>query len=102
MNALRIIDQKGAERMVKHTAAGAYKKVIICILLACLMMLTACGGSVEASAASIDPSRDHEIEMLQYSDEIQRAESVCPYDGGILISNFGGRDGGYVLYRKDA
>ena len=37
----------------------------------------------------------------QYQDGIQRAESVFPYDGGILISNFGGSQGGYVLYRKD-
>lgn len=55
-------------------------------------------GTQEVSAVgqTTDP-----IIMQCYQDEIQRAESVCPYDGGILISNFGSGKGGYVLYRKD-
>jgi hypothetical protein len=55
-------------------------------------------GTQEVSAAgqTTDP-----IIVRRYQDEIQRAESVCPYDGGILISNFGSGKGGYVLYRKD-
>ena len=36
-----------------------------------------------------------------FQDGIERAESVLPYDGGLLISNFGGQDGGFVLYRKN-
>lgn len=41
------------------------------------------------------------LTMREFSDEIKRAESVCPYDGGILISNFGDFSGGYVLYKKN-
>lgn len=39
--------------------------------------------------------------LTVFQDGIERAESVLPYDGGLLISNFGGQNGGYILYRKD-
>ncbi len=54
-----------------------------------------------AQEVSVGEQNGESVIMRQYQDEIQRAESVCPYDGGILISNFGSGMGGYVLYRKD-
>ncbi len=58
------------------------------------------------STAAVDAAAQEEttpdsITIGRYQDKIERAESVYPYDGGILISNFGSGEGGYVLYRKD-
>ena len=88
-----------------------------------LFLLTACGQKASAAEtsrsetlseisaveteASVTAASESEAVIddtpgLQiFSDGIQRAESVYPFDGGILISNFGGPEGGYVLFRKD-
>lgn len=75
----------------------------IALLAASMTVLAACGSTSaqpaeSTTAASQAPAASG---VRQFSEGIERAESVCPYDGGILISNFGGSDGGYVLYRKN-
>ena len=77
------------------------RRMFALVLLTALMaVLSACGSTVSASTQSTEEiSASAGVNV--FSDGINRAESVCPYDGGILISNFGGSDGGYVLYRKD-
>ena len=82
--------------------------------------LTACGNGAGNQAATPNPPvTDGTVETITqetvaeewaertenglsvFRDGIERAESVLPYDGGLLISNFGGQDGGFVLYRKN-
>ncbi len=60
----------------------------------------ALGSAIQDDEGNTDEEADS-LTMREFSDDIKRAESVCPYDGGILISNFGDFSGGYVLYRKN-
>ena len=83
-------------------------------------VLTACGNSAENPDATPNPPvmggtvetttqesiAEERAErtgngLSVFQDGIERAESVLPYDGGLLISNFGGQDGGFILYRKN-
>jgi len=62
------------------------------------------GNALDSAIQDDEGNTDEEADTLtmrEFSDDIKRAESVCPYDGGILISNFGDFSRGYVLYRKN-
>ena len=94
---------------------------VLLLALTALLGLSGCGGQANITAADAQeqPTQTQEqttaaiaaqpepaavsapVSVLVYSDSIQSAESACPYDGGVLFSNFGGEDGGYVLYRKN-
>ena len=46
-------------------------------------------GTAAVDAAAQEETTPDSITIGRYQDKIERAESVYPYDGGILISNFG-------------
>ena len=98
------------------------KWLAVCIGICLAAVLTACGsgagnqdeppnpelaaGTMEQTEAATQEQAEALTELAEstptfFQDGIERAESVLPYDGGLLISNFGGQNGGFVLYRKN-
>ena len=50
--------------------------------------MTGTGNALDSAIQDDEGNTDEEADSLtmrEFSDDIKRAESVCPYDGGILI-----------------